>query len=364
MTEPDPDNAGGGNNFVVFSSVIGGFFMENEKELSTFERMIKKYVFLLPSIFILIGFIFLLSTAPILKVIFEDSNENSWNVIYNFYELLGANQVHNWSIYVSLFLIVSGLVLSLLQPINKLLGTISFLITSLGAILLSLTGKIYAFNPIDNLDKASVEWGLIVALVMFVLAIFAQFIISYQKDKMMVSDIAEDGMLIAMAFVLNLIKLFPMPTGGSINLQMLPLFIIALRHGPIHGFISGGIVYGLLTCLTDGYGFATYPFDYLIGFGSIAVLGLFKSLIMKDKTDYNLFGELYLFIGGVSSMAVRFIGGTLSSMVIYEYDFASAALYNVGYIFVSGGLALAILMIVYGPFIKLNNRLNNRQRLN
>ena len=37
-------------------------------------------------------------------------------------------------------------------------------------------------------------------------------------------------------------------------------------------------IFGLVTCLTDGYGFYTYPFDYLIGFGSIAVFGFFSRL--------------------------------------------------------------------------------------
>ena len=362
MTGPDPDNAGGGRIFVNFPPRLEEFLMENTQEVSSFKKVIRKYYFLLPTIFIVIGFVFLLSTAPILNILFNDE-VNDWNSVYNFYELIIDNQVQNWSIYLSLSLIIGGLILSLLQSLNNLLGTLSFLLTALGSILLSLTGKIYAFNPIDYLEEANSEWGLIVSLVMFALASFSQFIISYQKDKMRIGDIAEDGMLIAMAFVLNLIKIFQMPTGGSINLQMLPLFIIALRHGPIHAFISGGIVYGLLTCLTDGYGFATYPFDYLIGFGSVAVLGLFSKLIINEQSTYNFKGELYLLLGGVLSMVVRFIGGTLSSMIIYEYSFAGSCLYNLGYIFVSGGIALVVLMAIYGPFLKLNNRLNSRERL-
>ena len=90
---------------------------------------------------------------------------------------------------------------------------------------------------------------------------------SYDETDFTIRDIAEDGILIAAAFGLNFIKIPVGPTGGSINLQMLPLMIIALRRGPFHGLVSGGIVYGLLTCLTDGYGFACYPFDYLIGRG-------------------------------------------------------------------------------------------------
>ena len=71
--------------------------------------------------------------------------------------------------------------------------------------------------------------------------------------------------------------------GGSINLQMLPLMIIALRRGPVTGFVCGGIIYGLFSILADGYPFATYPFDYVIGFGSVGIMGLFNSLIFPKE---------------------------------------------------------------------------------
>jgi len=43
-------------------------------------------------------------------------------------------------------------------------------------------------------------------------------------------------------------------------------------------------------------------------------------------------------------------------MIFYDLDVAAAMLYNVGYVFISGGLALAILMALYGPLLKINKR--------
>ena len=128
----------------------------------------------------------------------------------------------------------------------------------------------------------------------------------YQRRPLNIGEIAENGILIAMAFGLNFIKIPVGATGGSINFQMLPLMIIALRRGPASGLICGGILFGLLTCLTDGYGFACYPFDYLIGFGSVAVMGFFRPFIFgQNQKGYNFKGEAFLLLAGVLSTFIR-----------------------------------------------------------
>ena len=79
----------------------------------------------------------------------------------------------------------------------------------------------------------------------------------YSKDAN-AKTIAEDGILYRRCLALDFIRI-PLQVEGSINFQMLPLMIIALRRGPAHGFIAGGIVYGLISCLKDGYGFLHLP---------------------------------------------------------------------------------------------------------
>ena len=66
-----------------------------------------------------------------------------------------------------------------------------------------------------------------------------------------VRDIAEIAILVALALGLDKLKISVGATGGSVNFAMFPLFVIALRHGPFKGFIAGGIVYGLISCLLD-----------------------------------------------------------------------------------------------------------------
>jgi thiamine transporter len=182
---------------------------------------------------------------------------------------------------------------------------------------------------------------------------------------MSVRDIAEEGMLIALAFILNLIRLFKAPTGGSVNLQMLPLFILAIRHGPTHGFISAGIVYALLSFATDGYPIQCLPFDYIIGFGGVAVLGAFRPLIFNknvmneedSKTKGVVLGLSMILIGGILATGIRFIGSTISSVVgPWGLDWKAAMLYNSIYIPASGGLATVLTMALYPALIQLERR--------
>ncbi|MBO4540631.1 MAG: energy-coupled thiamine transporter ThiT, partial [Bacilli bacterium] len=193
------------------------------------------------------------------------------------------------------------------------------------------------------------------AIALIALASGISLSLAYEEGSFTVRDIAENGILIALAFGLNFIKIPVGATGGSINFQMLPLMLIALRRGPFHGLISGGIIYGLLTCLTDGYGFACFPFDYLIGFGSVAIMGFFRPFILgKEQKGYNLKGEIFLFVAGVLSTFVRYIGSNASSMIVYGLDLKGALVYNAFYIPLSGAISLAAIMLLYGPLVMVN----------
>ena len=203
-----------------------------------------------------------------------------------------------------------------------------------------------------SLHDVTLSWGSALGIAFTNIA-FAFTMVTNIKHT--VREIVEEGVLISLAFVLNFVKIPMSVTGGSVNFQMLPLMIIALRHGPQHGFIAGGIVYGLLTCLTDGYGFVCYPFDYLIGFGSVAVMGFFRKFIFsKEQKTYNIKGLIFIFVAGVLSTAVRFIGSTVSSIVVYNTSLKGALEYNAIYIPLSGLLAIAAFMALYGPIIKIN----------
>ena len=95
-----------------------------------------------------------------------------------------------------------------------------------------------------------------------------------------VHDIVEIAMFVSISLILdNFLKIPLGATGGSINLAMLPLVFLAIRHGWFKAFIAGAFVFGLPSCLIDGYGMVTYPLEYFVTFGSIAIIGVFSHTI-------------------------------------------------------------------------------------
>ena len=60
--------------------------------------------------------------------------------------------------------------------------------------------------------------------------------------------ICEAAIFIAMAEILSLIPLYKLPIGGSITLEMLPIFLFAARYGCGWGSLAG-LVYGAITYL-------------------------------------------------------------------------------------------------------------------
>jgi thiamine transporter len=90
--------------------------------------------------------------------------------------------------------------------------------------------------------------------------------------------LAEIAVTVALSLVLNQIKVFQMPYGGSITLgSMVPIILLALRQGPRVG-VTAGAVFGLGQMLLDGwvYNPIGMVLDYPLAFGCLGLAGLFK----------------------------------------------------------------------------------------
>jgi len=166
-----------------------------------------------------------------------------------------------------------------------------------------------------------------------------------------VKDIVEIAIFVAFACVLNLpfLKIRVVDNGGSISLAMVPLFLITYRRGPFKGFIACGIVYGFLNCLTDGYGFATFPFDYLLAFGSISVAGFFSKLIFDESCSLEFKHILFLIISTFIAITLRTLFATISGIIFYGLNFYSSLVYQLTYIVPSYAIVLAVLILLIKP---------------
>ncbi len=88
--------------------------------------------------------------------------------------------------------------------------------------------------------------------------------------------IAEMAIAVALAAALGLVKLFVMPQGGSVSLEMLPILFIAVRRGLVPA-LTVGVVYGFVQLLLPG-AFLVQPFqvalDYPLAFGALGLAAL------------------------------------------------------------------------------------------
>ena len=212
------------------------------------------------------------------------------------------------------------------------------------------------FTVADDTLVVNHQLGIVVNMISVSVSLIIALRAFFMTIKFTIKEMVELGVLVALAVVFDFIpKIRVGATGGSISLTMLPLFIIAFRFNFVKSFVASGIIYGLITCLFDGYGFATYPFDYLLGFGLISLTSLFRKISFHK--GYPLYLQIIFFItailvGGLS----RFVGATLSSMVIYQTTLWGGLTYNATYILPSVGFSLVILLLFYGFLRSLNAR--------
>ena len=90
--------------------------------------------------------------------------------------------------------------------------------------------------------------------------------------------VAEMGVAVALSVVLGLVRLYTMPQGGSLSLEMLPVVFVAVRRGLVPG-VATGVVYGLLQMALPG-AFIYHPMqaalDYPLAYAAVGLAGLVR----------------------------------------------------------------------------------------
>lgn len=90
-----------------------------------------------------------------------------------------------------------------------------------------------------------------------------------------VAAVAEIAVAVALAAVLGQVRLFVMPQGGSVSLELLPLVFVAVRRGVVPG-VTAGLLYGVLQLGLPG-AYVLHPLqallDYPLAFMAIGLAG-------------------------------------------------------------------------------------------
>ena len=176
-----------------------------------------------------------------------------------------------------------------------------------------------------------------------------------------VRDLVEIGIMTGLSIVLSL-DWFKLPiavNGGSVNVSMLPMFVVALRHGPFKSFIASGIVYGIITILIDGYLIYTFPLDYVVGFGTVAIYGFFAPYILKNfkkNATGTALSITFTILSVVLWAIIRFFAASLDSVLFYDSTWVGGFLYNWGYVTFSALFDAILMVLLLFPFKFINKK--------
>ena len=179
--------------------------------------------------------------------------------------------------------------------------------------------------------------------------------------KFSVRDICEIAVMCALAIAIDqLLNIRIGANGGSISFACLPLFIISYRHGWFKGFIASGIVFGFITCVFDGWGLVTYPFDYFIAFGSIGIAGLFGKMIYKyvkgQGAKSKTLSLLLILATVLIHSVIRLLSASVDSVLLYEVSFGAGLAYNITYIWPTAIVLVVFLYVLLPALLAINNQ--------
>jgi thiamine transporter len=137
-----------------------------------------------------------------------------------------------------------------------------------------------------------------------------------KKEKARLRALSECAIMVALSFVLSLVKVWEMPFGGAVTLlSMLPVCIAALRHGAVWG-TGAAFVYSVTQALVSGaagWGLTPsvliicYLLDYILAFTVLGLVGLFK--------DKNAGVKVF---GIISVCFLRFLCHYISGITIWR----------------------------------------------
>ena len=169
--------------------------------------------------------------------------------------------------------------------------------------------------------------------------------------------LVEAGIMIALSLILDQIKIYQAPQGGSVTAaSMLPIFVFAFRWGVLPG-VTAGAVFGLLQLILGGWVFSPTQaiLEYPVAFGFLGLAGLFSNKESSGRSD-NKFGiALGVFLG----LGFRFVCHLLAGVIFFaEYagtqnPWIYSFLYQVSYLIPEYIITTVALYLLWKPLSKV-----------
>lgn len=183
--------------------------------------------------------------------------------------------------------------------------------------------------------------------------------ISNVKDER-IRFMSESGIMIALATILSLIKVFEAPFGGSVTAgSMIPIILIGIRWGSLPGILVG-IVYGILQAVLEPYIVHPIQFllDYPIAFGLLGLSGLYRN-IKNIKQGNKIMEYAGVAISVLFAISGRFVSHVLAGVVFFSENAGDidswlySLAYNGSYLSLELALSVIIIILLWKPIRKV-----------
>lgn len=168
--------------------------------------------------------------------------------------------------------------------------------------------------------------------------------------------VVEIALCIALAVVLALVRVWKMPQGGTVSLAMVPIFVLALRRGPLVG-LTAGALYGLTDFFIDPYPPVHWIqplLDYPVAYALCGMAGVFAGVWRSRWRDGRIaLGLWTAVVPGVAAGTLLRYGAHVVSGAVFFAEYAPAGqpvlayslLYN-SFALVAGAACAAVVAVV------------------
>lgn len=186
-------------------------------------------------------------------------------------------------------------------------------------------------------------------------AILLIALIKFKSLKFDSKLVARIGLATALAFILDMLKIYTLPNGGgSISLgSMIPIFLISFIYGPSIGLFTG-FLFGILQLIINPYILNPIQvlFDYPLPFMAVGIAGFFKNK----------------YLGATLGMLLRFVCHFISGVIFfgsYAPAGTSPIIYSIAVngFAVGGELLICLTLLAFLPIDKLIKRLKSNTSL-
>lgn len=170
------------------------------------------------------------------------------------------------------------------------------------------------------------------------------------KRKWDTRVMVEIAVAAALSLILGFLRIYRMPYGGSVTLEMVPIFVVSLRHGTRSGAWSG-LILGILKLFLDAY--IIHPvqlvMDYPLPYAVLGIAGLFAHQPI---------------VGVILGTAARYVVHVLAGVVFWASyapegmgPWVYSLTYNASYLVPNAILAaLVIWLLMKSPLLRPDNR--------